>query len=29
MPANGRLMLGVNDDHYDDNDGAFRVRVIR
>lgn len=29
MPATGRLMLGVNDDHYDDNSGAFRVTVIR
>ena len=28
MPATGRLMLGVNDDHYDDNSGAFRVSVI-
>jgi len=29
MPGSGRLMLGVNDDHYDDNSGAFRVNVIR
>jgi len=29
MPGSGRLMLGVNDDHYDDNSGAFRVTVIR
>lgn len=28
MPATGRLFLGVNDDHYDDNSGAFRVTVI-
>jgi hypothetical protein len=29
MPGSGRLMLGVNDDHYDDNSGAFRVNVNR
>jgi hypothetical protein len=29
MPASGRLMLGVNDDHYDDNSGAFRVSIAR
>jgi hypothetical protein len=29
MPATGRLMLGVNDDFYEDNSGAFRVTVIR
>ncbi len=29
MPATGPLMLGVNDDHYPDNSGAFRVAVIR
>ena len=29
MPATGRLMLGVNDDFYEDNSGAFRVRVMR
>lgn len=29
MPATGRLMLGVNDDFYEDNSGAFRVNVIR
>jgi hypothetical protein len=28
MPANGRLLLGVNDDERGDNSGAFRV-VIR
>lgn len=27
MPTGGRLFLGVNDDHYDDNSGAFRVTV--
>jgi hypothetical protein len=29
MPANGRLMLGVNDDHFQDNSGAFLVTVTR
>jgi hypothetical protein len=29
MPGSGRLMLGVNDDHYDDNSGAFRVSITR
>jgi hypothetical protein len=29
MPANGRLMLGVNDDHYQDNTGYFTVGVAR
>jgi hypothetical protein len=29
MPANGRLMLGVNDDHYPDNTGAFYVTISR
>jgi hypothetical protein len=29
MPATGRLMLGVNDDVYEDNSGAFQVHVIR
>jgi hypothetical protein len=26
-PANGRLFLGVNDDHFEDNSGEFRVNV--
>jgi hypothetical protein len=29
MPATGRLMLGINDDDFDDNSGSFRVIVIR
>jgi hypothetical protein len=29
MPANGRLMLGVNDDHFADNNGFFSVGVAR
>ena len=29
MPAGGRLFLGVNDDGYDDNNGAFDVNVYR
>lgn len=29
MPANGRLMLGINDLTFDDNDGWFRVVVAR
>ncbi len=29
MPANGRLYLGVNDDGFGDNTGAFNVTVIR
>ena len=29
MPANGRLYLGVNDDGFGDNSGAFNVTVIR
>ena len=28
MPSNGRLMLGVNDDHLPDNSGQFMVAVI-
>ena len=28
-PRNGRLYLGVNDDYPADNQGAFRVRIIR
>jgi hypothetical protein len=27
MPANGRLMLGVNDDHHADNTGVFAVGI--
>ena len=27
MPADGRLMLGVNDDNLNDNSGAFFVRI--
>jgi hypothetical protein len=27
MPANGRLFLGVNDDHAGDNSGNFVVRI--
>ena len=26
MPASGRLFVGINDDHVDDNQGAFRVQ---
>lgn len=29
MPTNGRLMLGVNDDHLEDNSGAFDVNIHR
>jgi hypothetical protein len=29
MPASGRLLLGVNDDHHADNAGAFRVAIRR
>lgn len=29
MPSNGRLMLGINDLTFDDNDGWFRVVVTR
>ena len=29
MPANGQLMLGVNDDHFADNNGFFSVGVAR
>ena len=27
MPATGRLMLGVNDDNFNDNSGTFEVIV--
>ena len=27
MPASGRLFLGINDDHVDDNRGAYRVQI--
>jgi hypothetical protein len=29
MPANGRLQLGINDDHHADNSGNFTVAVTR
>jgi hypothetical protein len=29
MPADGRLYLGVNDDQFSDNTGAFVVTIIR
>lgn len=29
MPAAGQLFLGVNDDHFDDNSGEFRVEITR
>jgi hypothetical protein len=29
MPATGRLMLGLNDDHFPDNSGAFYVTITR
>ena len=29
MPANGRLYLGVNDDEFGDNSGAFAVTIVR
>jgi hypothetical protein len=29
MPASGRLFLGVNDDHFEDNSGAFTVAIGR
>jgi len=29
MPANGELFLGLNDDHYADNSGGFRVTIQR
>jgi hypothetical protein len=29
MPGNGNLMLGVNDDHYEDNTGTYSVSVQR
>jgi hypothetical protein len=29
MPANGRLQLGINDDHHADNTGQFTVAVTR
>jgi hypothetical protein len=29
MPANGRLYLGVNDDGFGDNSGAFNVTIMR
>jgi hypothetical protein len=29
MPADGRLILGINDDHFADNGGAFKVAISR
>jgi hypothetical protein len=29
MPADGRLFIGINDDNVDDNQGEFRVDVMR
>jgi hypothetical protein len=29
MPANGRLFLGINDDEFGDNSGAFTVTIVR
>ena len=29
MPASGRLILGINDDSFDDNSGTFRVVITR
>jgi hypothetical protein len=29
MPASGQLFLGVNDDHFADNSGEFRVEIAR
>jgi len=29
MPASGTLMLGVNDDNYGDNSGAFTVVITK
>jgi hypothetical protein len=29
MPANGRLYLGINDDEFGDNSGAFTVMIGR
>jgi hypothetical protein len=29
MPASGQLFLGVNDDHFGDNTGGFRVKIQR
>ena len=29
MPAAGRLFLGINDDHFGDNNGEFRVEITR
>ncbi len=29
MPASGRLFLGINDDNFNDNAGAYRVTVMR
>jgi len=29
MPANGRLFLGINDDEFGDNTGAYAVKIVR
>ncbi len=29
MPGSGRLFLGVNDDHHNDNSGGFDVQIFR
>jgi hypothetical protein len=29
MPVNGRLFLGINDNHFADNSGAFSVGVTK
>jgi hypothetical protein len=29
MPVNGQLMLGVNDDHFEDNSGSYTVMLTR
>jgi len=29
MPADGELMLGINDDNVSDNRGAFQVQIVR
>jgi hypothetical protein len=29
MPANGRLEVGINDDHHADNAGSFEVQIFR
>ena len=29
MPAGGQLILGINDDHFEDNGGTYAVTVTR